>query len=185
MPCGLFFRYIRTRLEARKRRREERLNGQNDLNSSKEASKRTSTSESDKARASILSQWLSGLRAEISPRISHSHIQTNSQVHSQSHSGPNRECQNLRGRPCLTRFRHNPNPCKNHQKSLLIRQSHTSRDFRASLDSKLSTTFALTRPASSMTRRRWRSQTAQAWSIFVCQCMFMDLACGDPLTHLG
>ena len=60
MPCGLVFRYIRTRLEARKRRREERLNGENDLNSPKEPSKLTSNSENDKARASTLSQWLTG-----------------------------------------------------------------------------------------------------------------------------
>jgi hypothetical protein len=66
MPCGLLFGYIRTRLAARKRRREERLNGENDLNSPKETSKRTSTSENenenenDKTKASILSQYPTG-----------------------------------------------------------------------------------------------------------------------------
>jgi len=60
MPCGLLFRYLRTRLEAKKRRREERVNGENDVNSPKETSKRASTSETDKAKASILSQWLAG-----------------------------------------------------------------------------------------------------------------------------
>ena len=60
MPSGLFFRYIRTRLEAKNRRREERLNGKSDSNSPKESLKRTSTSENDKARASILGQWLTG-----------------------------------------------------------------------------------------------------------------------------
>jgi len=60
MPCGLVFRYIRTRLAARKRRRGERQNGANDLNPTKKSSKLTSTSEIDKARASILGELLHG-----------------------------------------------------------------------------------------------------------------------------
>ena len=36
------------------------MNGENDVNSPKETSKRASTSETDKAKTSILSQWLAG-----------------------------------------------------------------------------------------------------------------------------
>jgi len=146
MPCGLSFGYIRARLGARKRLREER-DGANGSNPAKKSNNLKPASESDKPRASILGERLPDAKRSL--RISHPHVQTNSSQNSQQNSEPSQECQHLRP---------DSNPHKWHQKSLLIRQSHTSQGSRVNSNSKSSTTFTVTRPPSSRTQQNWRSR---------------------------